>query len=97
MHKLILAKVINELSDIKVDICFLGANGIDAKEGITDSDWEVVQVKKAMVKSSAKVVILSIAEKLNSVQKMKVCSLRDIDYLITDLDNLPESFALMQK
>ena len=67
-------------------ICFLGANGIDAKEGITDSDWEVVQVKKAMVKSSAKVVILSISEKLNSVQKMKVCGLNQITHFITDLD-----------
>ena len=80
------AKVINELSDIKVDICFLGANGIDVKEGITDSDWEVVQVKKAMIKSSAKVVILSIGEKLNSVQKMRVCGFNQITHFITDLD-----------
>lgn len=91
------AGVINDLSDIKVDICFLGANGIDVKEGITDSDWEVVQVKKAMIKSSAKVVILSISEKLNSVQKMRVCGLRDINYLITELDKLPESFDLIHK
>jgi DeoR/GlpR family transcriptional regulator of sugar metabolism len=79
------ASVVNDLSEIKVDICFLGANGIDTKEGITDSDWEVVQVKKAMLKSSAKVVILSIAEKLNSVQKMKVCSLNQVTHFITEL------------
>ncbi len=78
------AKAILDLSDIKVDLCFLGANGIDTKEGITDSDWEVVQVKKAMIKVSAKVAILSIAEKLNSVQKMKVCDLKQITYFITD-------------
>ena len=29
--------------------------------------------------------ILSIAEKLGSVQKMKICGLNAIDYLITDL------------
>jgi DeoR/GlpR family transcriptional regulator of sugar metabolism len=80
------AGVINDLSDINVDICFLGANGIDAKEGITDSDWEVVQVKKAMIKSSPKVVILSIAEKLNSVQKMRVCHLNQVTHFITDLE-----------
>jgi DeoR/GlpR family transcriptional regulator of sugar metabolism len=80
------ASVINDLSDIKVDICFLGANGIDSKEGITDSDWEVVQVKKAMIKSSAKVVILSIGEKLNSVQKMRVCHLNQVTHFITDLE-----------
>lgn len=80
------ASVINDLSEIKVDICFLGANGIDSKEGITDSDWEVVQVKKAMIKTSSKVVILSIAEKLNSVQKMKVCNLNQVTHFITELN-----------
>ena len=80
------ARVVNELTDMKVDLCFLGANGIDAKEGITESDWEVVQVKKAMLKSSAKVVVLSISEKLNSIQKMKVCGLNQITTFITELD-----------
>jgi DeoR/GlpR family transcriptional regulator of sugar metabolism len=80
------ASVINNLSEIKVDICFLGANGIDVKEGITDSDWEVVQVKKAMIKTSSKVVILCIAEKLNSVQKMKVCNLNQVSHFISELE-----------
>lgn len=91
------ARVINELSEINVDLCFLGANGIDAKEGITDSDWEVVQVKKAMIRSSSRVAVLSISEKLNSVQKMKVCRLKDIDYLITEIDELPESFKRIKQ
>lgn len=79
------AKVVSEMSEIKVDLCFLGANGINIKEGITDSDWEVVQVKKAMIRSSARSAIMCIGEKLNTVQKMKICTLSEIDYLITDL------------
>lgn len=77
--------VINQLSEIKVDLCLLGTNGLSLEEGITESDWEVVQVKKAMIKSAQKIAILSIAEKLGSVQKMKICGLNAIDYLITDL------------
>ncbi len=79
------ASVINNLAEIKVDLCFLGANGIDLHEGITDSDWEVVQVKKAMIRASAKLAILSISEKLNSIQKMRVCELERVDYLVTEL------------
>jgi DeoR/GlpR family transcriptional regulator of sugar metabolism len=79
------AQVINQLSDIKVDLCLLGANAISLEEGITDSDWEVVQVKKAMIKAAQKTAIVSIAEKLNSVQKMKVCPLNAIHYLVTDV------------
>lgn len=78
------AKTVSELAEIKVDLCFLGANGIDFKEGITDSDWEVVQVKKAMIRSSRRLAIMSLGEKLGSVQKMKVCDLNALDYLITD-------------
>jgi DeoR/GlpR family transcriptional regulator of sugar metabolism len=78
--------VINQLTDIKVDLCFLGTNAISLENGISDSIWEVVQVKKAMIKSANKTAIVSIAEKLNSVEKMKVSNLNGIDYLITDID-----------
>ncbi|MGV3505090.1 MAG: DeoR/GlpR family DNA-binding transcription regulator [Adhaeribacter sp.] len=86
------AQVINQLSEIKVDLCLLGANAISLEEGITDSDWEVVQVKKAMIKAAQKTAIVSIAEKLNSIQKMKVCQLNAIHYLITDMN--PEDQAV---
>ncbi|WP_353185325.1 DeoR/GlpR family DNA-binding transcription regulator [Parapedobacter lycopersici] len=87
------AQVINQLSEIRADLCLLGANSLAIEEGVTDSDWEVVQVKKAMLRSANKTAILSIAEKLNSVQKMKVCSLNAIAYLITDLDPEHRSLA----
>lgn len=80
------AKSVSELAEIKVDLCFLGANGIDLAEGITDSDWEVVQTKKAMIRSSRRLAIMSLGEKLGSVQKMKVCDLSTLEYLITDRD-----------
>lgn len=79
------AQAINQLSEIRVDLCILGANGISVEEGVTDSDWEVVQLKKAMIRSAKKTAVMSIGEKLNSVQNMKVCDLHAIHYLITDL------------
>jgi DeoR/GlpR family transcriptional regulator of sugar metabolism len=79
------AKTVSDLAEIKVDLCFLGANGIDIHEGITDSDWEVVQIKKAMIRSARRLAIMSLGEKLGSVQKMRVCGLNSLEYLITDL------------
>ncbi len=76
--------VINQLFDLKMDLCMLGANGISIQEGMTDSDWSVVQVKRAMIHSCQKLAILSITEKLNTVQRMKVCDINLIDYLITE-------------
>jgi DeoR/GlpR family transcriptional regulator of sugar metabolism len=80
------SQVISQLSEIRADLCFLGTNGLSLTHGITDSDWEVVQVKKAMIKSAGKTAILSIVEKLDSLKKMKICDLNSIDYLITDID-----------
>jgi DeoR/GlpR family transcriptional regulator of sugar metabolism len=80
------SEAIAKIKQIKPDLCFLGTNAIDAEHGITDNDWEVVQLKKAMIESSKKVICLSIAEKINTVQPIRVCGLSDIDMLITELD-----------
>ncbi len=78
-------EAIAKIKQMKVDICFLGTNAIDTEHGITDNDWDVVQLKKAMIESSKKVVCLTIAEKINSVQPIVVCGLDEIDMLITEL------------
>jgi DeoR/GlpR family transcriptional regulator of sugar metabolism len=75
-----------KLGEMSFDLCLVGTNGIDAKFGVTDSDLEVVQVKKAMIKASKKLVVLSISEKLNTVCRGGICKPNEIDYLITELD-----------
>lgn len=79
------SEAIAKIRQIKADICFLGTNAIDLHHGITDNDWEVVQLKKAMIESSKKVVSLAIAEKINTVQPIQVCAMKDIDLMITEL------------
>lgn len=80
------AEVVQKLAGMKADICFLGTNSIHVEEGITDLEWEVIEVKKAMVQAATKVVSLAISEKLNSAQRLKVCNLTEIDILITELE-----------
>jgi len=78
-------EVYQRLSELRADLCIIGTNAIDAREGLTDSDWETVQAKKAMLRASSKVAILAISEKLDTVMRMKIADLDQIDYLITDL------------
>lgn len=80
------SEAIAKIRQIKADICFLGTNAIDLQHGITDNDWEVVQLKKAMIDASRKVVCLSIAEKINTYQPIQISTLDKIDILITELD-----------
>ena len=64
----------------------MGVNAISIENGVTDMDWETVQVNKAMIKASSQTVLLTISEKLNISKKYKVADLDDISYLITELD-----------
>jgi len=79
------SEAIAKIKQMKPDICFLGTNAVDIHHGITDNDWDVVQLKKAMIESSNKVVCLAIAEKVNTVQPIQICKLEEIDTLITEL------------
>ncbi len=78
-------EAISRINGIKADLCFLGINAIDGA-GLSDNDWEVVQVKQAMIKASQRTVVLSITEKINTRQRFKVCGLDEIDTIITDSD-----------
>ena len=79
------SEAIAKIRQMKPDLCFLGTNAIDLKHGITDGDWEVVQLKRAMIESSQRVIGLSIAEKLNTIQPIHICEATKIDTLITEL------------
>lgn len=77
---------INILSEIKADICFLGTGFLDVNEGITAIDWDIAQMKKAMIKASKKLVSLTISEKLNTSNRYKICNIDAINTLVTELD-----------
>lgn len=85
-------EVVTTLQDLRPDLCIMGTNGLDAEAGITDSDWEVVTIKKAIIRASQKVLVHAISAKLNSVQKIKVCPLSEVDILVTELN--PDHSAL---
>lgn len=81
-------EVVQRLSEIKTDLCFLGTNSIDAEKGITDLEWDVIEVKKAMIKCANKTISLAISDKLNTIQRLQVCAITNVDTLITELNPL---------
>jgi DeoR/GlpR family transcriptional regulator of sugar metabolism len=91
------AEAILKIKQIKADLCFLGINAIDIENGLTDNDWDVVQVKKAMIDSSDKVVALSISEKINTAQRIQICKTEELDVLISELTPDKKMFAPYKK
>lgn len=77
--------VIQTLAEIRVDYGFIGTGYVDALHGLTEFDWDVVQLKKAVVRASKKTVLLCISEKLNSQHRYRTCDISAINTLITEL------------
>ena len=79
--------VVQVLSTLKADICFMGASSINVKLGLTEMGYEVSLVKKAMLQASDKVVSMVTSEKLNTKMPYGVCELKQLHTIITDLNS----------
>lgn len=78
--------VVQVLSKLKADICFMGSSSINVRLGLTEMGYEVSLVKKAMMESSDKVVCMVTSEKLNTKMPYVVCELNQLNIIITDLN-----------
>ncbi|MBE8723501.1 DeoR/GlpR family DNA-binding transcription regulator [Flavobacterium hungaricum] len=78
--------VIQVVSKIKADICFIGASSISVKQGLTEVGYEISIVKKAMIEASEKVVSMFSSNKLNTKMPHAVCDLSQLDTIVTELD-----------
>jgi len=81
---------IGQLSEINVDLCLLGTSALHPKDGLTDTDWEINQLKRKMLNAAKKTAVLCISEKLNISLRLKVAALENIDFLITELESTDE-------
>ena len=78
--------VIQVVSKIKADICFLGVSSLDVNQGLTEIGYEVSVVKKEMMKVSDKVIAMTTWDKINRKMPHKVCGIDQISTIITDLN-----------
>ena len=78
--------VVQVLSKVKADICFMGSSSINVRLGLTEMGYEVSLVKKAMMEASDKVVCMVTSEKLNTKMPYLVCELNQLNTIITDLN-----------
>jgi DeoR family transcriptional regulator of aga operon len=72
------------LSRIMIHLLFIGADGIDAKSGISCYDPEEAQLNSMMVKHAQKKIAVVDHSKFGIVAGWKICSTNDLDVLVTD-------------
>jgi len=88
---------VRKLAELRVDVAFLGTNGITTTYGFTTPDEEEALVKRAMVAAGQRVVVLSDSSKLDRETFVRFAALEDVDVLITDSDADGEIVAGLEK
>lgn len=72
------------ISGFHVDLAICSCKGIDDKNGITDSNERDTEIKKAFFKSANKKILAVDSSKFDKASFVKVCSLADVDTIVTD-------------
>jgi DeoR family fructose operon transcriptional repressor len=77
-------ETIHKLADLRVDVAFLGTNGITANHGFTTPDEAEASVKRAMVRAGQRVVVLADSSKFDQETMVRFAAPEHVDVLITD-------------
>ncbi|MCG8510073.1 MAG: DeoR/GlpR family DNA-binding transcription regulator [Rhodospirillales bacterium] len=72
------------LERLNADIAFTGCNGVDTGCGVTNTNLAEAEIKRAMIESSAKTIVLADHTKLGCVASAFVCDIGEVDLLLTD-------------
>ena len=72
------------LRQLRADVAFLGASGIEDDFSVVDTTMVEVPIKRAMMAAAARSVLLVDSDKFKMRGVVQVCHVQDLDTLITD-------------
>src|SRR5690606_18674543 len=77
-------------ADLRYDTFIVGCCGIDPVYGATAHDLEDVRVKRAAIRAARRRIVVATAEKLGKVAFGRICTINDIDTIVTDAPDTSE-------
>ena len=76
--------VLRALESIRVDVAFVGTNGLHPERGLTTQDPDEAAVKNAMCRAARRVVVLADSSKFGHEFLVSFAPLDGVDVLVTD-------------
>ena len=67
-----------------VDIAFVGADAVNSKSGVYNSNFMEIGIKKSMIASGKRTVLLADHSKFKQKALAKICDIEEFDTIITD-------------
>jgi DeoR family fructose operon transcriptional repressor len=75
---------VRAMQDLRVDVVFLGTNGVSPVHGFSTPDEAEAATKRAMVRAAQRVIVLGDSSKLGREHLMRFAAIEDVDVLVTD-------------
>ncbi len=69
---------------IKAHTAIIGCNGIDPQAGVTNVNLPETEIKQRILRSAKRRILVADGSKVGEVELAYLCSLEDIDLLVTD-------------
>lgn len=85
------------LAQVSADIAFLSCTGVRANGRVVDNMAVEVPVKQALVDAADRVVLLATDRKFPGTGSFRVCSLADVDVLVTNAAADPVTVAICRE
>ena len=85
------------LSDFSCSKLFFGVDGIDLEHGITTSTIEEAKLTQVMMRSASKIIILADSSKFGQRGFGRICSLEEIDVIVTDSRISEQAVAMAEE
>lgn len=75
---------VRALNDIRADVAIMGTSGFEGREGPCVENFAEDEIKKAMIKSANKIIVVGDAKKADNSSMIKYCDWDEVDIFITD-------------
>jgi DeoR/GlpR family transcriptional regulator of sugar metabolism len=90
-------ETISLLKKFRFDVVFISAESCIPDKGFFDPHEEEVQVKRALIESSNKTIMLLDSSKIAEIRGIKICDIDEVDYVITDRPEKSELKRVLQE
>jgi DeoR family transcriptional regulator of aga operon len=85
------------LERINAHTVFLGCNGVDPQNGITNLNLPEADIKRRMLRAARRRVIVADGSKIGEVALAHLCDIDNIDLLITDNSANPSVISALRE
>jgi DeoR family fructose operon transcriptional repressor len=86
-------QAVRALESLRVDIAFIGTNGISVRHGLSTPDLDEAAIKRAMVECANFVVVVADSSKIGHEDLVSFAPIDSVDVLVTDAEIAAADYA----